>query len=63
LTEWFAEHAPEYDPAEVRQAVDVLVRLVVSHLVLPGPDPAASARLLAEVALRYLGVPRSAPAD
>jgi AcrR family transcriptional regulator len=58
LTEWFAIHAPEYDPDEVREAVDVMVRLVVSHLVLPGPDPTASARLLAKVALRYLGVPQ-----
>jgi AcrR family transcriptional regulator len=58
LTAWFGTHAPEYDPAEVRDAVDVTVRLVVSHLVLPGPDPEASARLLAEVAVRYLGGPR-----
>jgi AcrR family transcriptional regulator len=56
LAAWFAEHAPEYDATEVREAVDVIVRLVVSHLVLPGPDPQASARLLAEVALRYLGL-------
>jgi AcrR family transcriptional regulator len=62
LTEWFGVHAPEYDAAEVREAVDVLVRLVVSHLVLPGPDPEASARLLAKVALRYLGVPGPASA-
>jgi AcrR family transcriptional regulator len=55
---WFAEHAPEYDPVEVRKAVDVIVRLVVSHLVLPGPDLEASARLLGDVAMRYLGVPR-----
>jgi AcrR family transcriptional regulator len=59
LTAWFAEHAPEYDAVEVRRAVDVTVRLVVSHLALPGPDPEASARLLADVAMRYLGVPRS----
>jgi AcrR family transcriptional regulator len=56
LTHWFAVHAPELDQTEVREAVDVTVRLVVSHLVLPGPDPEASARLLAEVAMRYLGV-------
>jgi AcrR family transcriptional regulator len=60
LTAWFGEHAPEYDPVEVHDAVDVIVRLVVSHLVLPGPDPEASARLLAEVAMRYLGVSRPA---
>jgi AcrR family transcriptional regulator len=59
LRAWFAVHAPEYDPVEVGAAVDVLVRLVVSYLVLPAPDPVASARLLAEVAMRYLGVPRA----
>jgi AcrR family transcriptional regulator len=61
LTAWFAEHAPEYDLTEVREAVDVIVRLVVSHLALPGPDPKASARLLTEVALRYLRVPDASP--
>jgi AcrR family transcriptional regulator len=63
LTYWFAEHAPELDQTEVREAVDVTVRLVVSHLVLPGPDPERSARLLAEVAMRYLGVARTRNAE
>jgi AcrR family transcriptional regulator len=58
LTAWFLQHAPEYDPTEIREAIDVTVRLVVSHLALPGPDPEASARLLAEVAMRYLGISR-----
>jgi AcrR family transcriptional regulator len=58
LAMWFAEHAPEYDPVEVHDALDVIVRLVVSHLVLPGPDPEESARLLARVAMRYLGMAR-----
>jgi AcrR family transcriptional regulator len=56
LTAWFAVHLPALDADEVAEGVDALVRLVVSHLVLPAGSPAATAARLARVATRYLGV-------
>lgn len=54
LTGWFAAHAPHLDATDVEEGVDALVRLTVSHLVLPAADPERTARLLAGLALRYL---------
>jgi len=56
LTGWFAEHFPEHDDATVAEGVDAVVRLVVSHLVLPAAPPEQTARQLATLATRYLGV-------
>lgn len=56
LSGWFAEHFPALDEEEVGESVDAVVRLVVSHLVLPAADPETTARRLARVATRYLGV-------
>lgn len=56
LTSWFAEHFPDLDDDAVAESADALVRLVVSHLVLPAGDPAATARRLARLATGYLRV-------
>lgn len=56
LVGWFDEHVAGLDQAEVRDGVDALVRLVVSHLVLPAEDPERTPARLARLALRYLAV-------
>lgn len=58
LTGWFAAHFPELDDATVSEGVDAVVRLVVSHLVLPAGPPAQTAHRLARVATRYVGIDR-----
>jgi AcrR family transcriptional regulator len=54
LVTWFDEHFPELPAEDVADGADTLVRLVVSHLVLPSEDRAATARRLARIALRCL---------
>lgn len=54
LTAWFLEHFPDLDTADVADAADSLVRLTVSHLVLPITDRAATGGRLARIALRCL---------
>jgi AcrR family transcriptional regulator len=56
LVVWFTEHVPGLDEDEVRDGVDALVRLVVSHLVLPAGDPDRTPERLAKLALRYLAL-------
>ncbi len=57
LTGWFAAHYPDLDDDTVAEGVDAVVRLVVSHLVLPVAPAEETARQLARVATRYLHVP------
>lgn len=54
LVEWFREHVPGLPPTDVEEGVDALVRLVVSHLVLPADDPEHTADRLARLAMRFL---------
>lgn len=54
LGAWFAEHRPDLPPDVVAEAVDALVRLTVSHLVLPAHDRAETIARLTRVALRYV---------
>jgi len=56
MATWFIEHFPGLDADEVTDTVDALVRLTVSHLVLPTADAATTARRISQVALRYLGL-------
>ncbi|MGB8651258.1 MAG: TetR family transcriptional regulator [Mycobacteriales bacterium] len=56
LVAWFTESFPGVAEEEVREGVDALVRLVVSHLVLPADDPARTPERLARLAVRYLAV-------
>ncbi|MDM2644724.1 TetR/AcrR family transcriptional regulator [Mycobacteroides abscessus] len=53
LTTWFNDHFADLDPEDV---ADVLVRLTVSHVVLPAADIATTGERISRVALRYLGV-------
>ena len=55
LTSWFAEHQPGIAREDVAEGVDALVRLVVSHIVLPSSASDVTAERLARLALRYLG--------
>jgi AcrR family transcriptional regulator len=56
VSAWVAEQHPGTPEEEIRFGVDALVRLVVSHLVLPAPDESQTPARLAEVAVRYLEV-------
>jgi AcrR family transcriptional regulator len=54
LVQWVREHAPAIPADDVADGVDALVRLVVSHLVLPSDDPTRTPEKLARVAVSYL---------
>ena len=54
LTAWFATNVPTLPADVVAEGVDALVRLVVSHLVLPAADPMLTPDRLARLAIRYL---------
>ena len=54
IEEWTAQHLPGLDPATVALAAESIVRLTVSHIVLPLAAPAESAAALAEVFVRLL---------
>lgn len=56
LVSWFNEHFPEIDHQDVIDGVDALIRLTVSHLVLPTADSAQTGRRISQVALRYLAL-------
>jgi AcrR family transcriptional regulator len=56
LSAWVREHHPELDPAVVADVVDSVVRLVVSHVVLPVDRPAVVGRRLADLAEAALGL-------
>lgn len=56
LVGWFGEHSPGLDADDVVDGVDALIRLTISHLVLPKSDSAETGRRISEVALRYLGL-------
>ncbi|MGN6609935.1 MAG: TetR/AcrR family transcriptional regulator [Jatrophihabitans sp.] len=54
LVTWFADHFPDLAPVDVADGVDALVRLTVSHLVLPDDTREGTSRRITLVALRYL---------
>ena len=56
LITWFNDHFADLDPKDVQDVADVLVRLTVSHVVLPAADIATTGERISRVALRYLGV-------
>jgi AcrR family transcriptional regulator len=58
IVAWFAEHVPELDGDTTQEGADALVRLVVSHLVLPADDPSRTAAQLAGLAMKYLELSR-----
>jgi AcrR family transcriptional regulator len=54
IEEWAAAHLPDVEPATVTLAAESIVRLTVSHIILPLASPAESADALAEVLVRLL---------
>ncbi|MDV3133401.1 TetR/AcrR family transcriptional regulator [Mycobacterium sp. 29Ha] len=64
LVKWFSEHFPDLETGDVTDMVDALVRLTVSHVVLPAADAKTTGSRISRVALRYLGVDAAAaPVD
>jgi AcrR family transcriptional regulator len=51
---WARAHFPGTSGTDLTLAVDMLARMAVSHLVLPGPDPGATADAIAAMAISYL---------
>ncbi len=62
LTAHVTSHWPELDRDDVRRAADVVNRLTLSHLVLPGARPDEVAADLAHLVDRLLPVPPATPA-
>lgn len=56
MVAYFGVHFPALDAHDVAEGVDALVRLTVSHLVLPSADTQDEGRRISEVAIRYIGV-------
>ncbi|WP_293004144.1 TetR/AcrR family transcriptional regulator [Mycobacterium sp.] len=56
LVGWFGKYFPEIDTDDVVDGVDALIRLTISHVVLPTADSAETGWRISEVALRYLGL-------
>lgn len=54
LVAYFAAHWPEIGGDAATEAAEVVVRLALSYIVLPGPAPAAAARRIAATAARLL---------
>ena len=54
LTEWAHTHLPAVDEVEFRQAAESIIRLVVSHIVLPTAPVEQTARHLATLAATLL---------
>ncbi len=54
VEEWAAAYLPDLDPAVVALAAESIIRLTVSHIVLPSGSPETSATALAEVFVRLL---------
>lgn len=63
LGAWLGEQLPALDRQEIHDAVDTLVRLTVSHIVLPAGGPEETANRLVRVALRYLWLEAPAPSS
>lgn len=60
LVGWYLQLFPGVAAEEVTEGVDALVRLVVSHLVLPDEDPSRTPERLARLAVRYLAMAATA---
>ena len=56
LSTWFTDHFPTLNARDVSEGVDALVRLTVSHLVLPEGDRESTAHRITLMALRYLNL-------
>lgn len=61
LVVWFDQHVPDLDPRDLADAADTVVRLAVSHLVLPTADRSTTARRLARITLLCLRLEADPP--
>lgn len=61
LVAWFDQHVPGLEPRDLADAADTVVRLAVSHLVLPTADRTTTARRLARIALLCLRLEADLP--
>lgn len=62
LLEWAGRHLPDADPAALAFAADSVVRLVVSHIVLPGAPVDETADKLADLAVHLFRTATTPPA-
>lgn len=56
MVTWFMAHFPELNRHDVVDAVDAMIRLAVSHLVLPAANSVETGRRISTIALRYLSL-------
>ncbi|BCL16221.1 TetR family transcriptional regulator [Micromonospora sagamiensis] len=61
LLEWAGHRLPEADPVALAFAADAVVRLVVSHIVLPQAPPDRTARHLTNLTLHLLSATTVTP--
>ncbi|WP_328424517.1 TetR family transcriptional regulator [Micromonospora sp. NBC_00389] len=61
LMEWVGDYLPDADPAALAFAADTIVRLVVSHIVLPRDPIDQTAAALADLAVRLFMTAARAP--
>lgn len=61
IATYLADHWPHLPPAEVRLVADTVIRLTVSHLVLPGGRPEQTAADVAHLVARLLPPPGRTP--
>jgi hypothetical protein len=55
LVVWFSEHFPEFARADVESAVDALVLLTVSHIVMPAEESQdQTPERLASLTMRFI---------
>ncbi|WP_436529852.1 TetR family transcriptional regulator [Actinoplanes sp. HUAS TT8] len=54
IEEWAARFVPEAEPVALAQAADAVVRLTISHVMLPAASPEESATALADIFVRLL---------
>ncbi len=54
VRDWAAAHLPDVDDARVAVAAESIIRLTVSHIVLPLAPPEQTAAVLADVLVRLL---------
>ncbi|BCY12623.1 TetR family transcriptional regulator [Actinoplanes sp. L3-i22] len=54
IEEWAAQFVPDVEPPVLAQAADAIVRLTISHVMLPLASPEESATALADVFTRLL---------
>ncbi|MGW5307817.1 hypothetical protein ACWERF_28310 [Streptomyces griseoluteus] len=54
LHAWFGERFPHHDALLIDTAADIAVDMTISHLILPGVDPRATAERLSLAVLRVL---------